>query len=84
MVARDLSKGFQILDFTDSSGDVLAESTLATLLPDLLRLFGIEGLDERIRTPKVFSACVGLANAVRQGWPIEPYEEFLRIELRPI
>lgn len=76
----DYVRDISILDWSDSSGDVIARTCVATMAEDLLFLFGT-GPDDT-ECPKVYESCVKVADAYAKGEPYGEYADFLRIEFR--
>lgn len=74
------TRNIQVLDYSDSSGDVIAVTSPATLLDDLIFLYDAS----REECPKVYEACVALAQAYVDGEPYDEPADFLRIELREV
>lgn len=76
----DYIRNISVVDWSDSSGDVIARTCVATMAEDLLFLFGT-GSDDT-ECPKVYEACVKVADAYAKGEPYDEYADFLRIEFR--
>ena len=81
-MADAYTRNIQVIDWSDSSGDVIAVTSEATLLEDLLFLYGT-GPDDT-ECPLVYETCVNLAKAYGEGRPYDEQADFLRLELRHI
>lgn len=81
MTKDDFTRNIQVIDWSDSSGDVIAVTSRATLLEDLLFLYDSKPGDD---CPLVYDACVKLAGAYANGDDYSEPSDFLRIELRAI
>ena len=77
---EDYIRNIRVIDYSDSSGAVIARTCRATLVEDLLFLFST-GPDDS-ECPKVYESCLALAEAYLNGESYETPAEFLRIDLR--